>query len=95
MSELEKYDFLTEQDEYMFVPFAVCFQYIEQFYEHSEKLKSSMISLIEFPDCWKIYQSGYHSEYFLYEGLRSGDPMKIKGSEKTQVRPLGEQLKLR
>ena len=43
---------------------------------------SSNISLIEFPDCWKICQKGYHSEFFLYQGLSSGEFLEINGSEK-------------
>ena len=50
-----------------------------------DELLSSNISLIEFPDCWKICQKGYHSERFFYEGMQSNDIMEINGSEKTQV----------
>jgi hypothetical protein len=80
MKELEKYDYLTERDEYMSIPFSVCSQFMEQFI--GDELLSSNISLIEFPDCWKICQKGYHSERFFYEGMQSNDIMEINGSEK-------------
>jgi len=83
MSELEKNDYLTEfTGDYLSIPFDVCTEYIEQWYEQGEELYSSTISLIEFPDCWKICQKGYHSELFLYQGLKSGEFMEINGSEK-------------
>jgi hypothetical protein len=79
MSELKKYDYLTEQDEYMSIPFSVCSEYIEQF--NGDELKSSMISLVDFPNCWKICQKSYHSDLYLYEGMKSDYNMEIDGSE--------------
>jgi len=79
MGELEKYDYLTEQDEGMNIPFSVCDQFIEQF--KGDELISSNISLIEFPNCWKICQKGYDSNLYLYEGMQSDDITKINRSE--------------
>jgi hypothetical protein len=80
MKELEKYDYLTKQDEGMNIPFSVCDQFMEQFI--GDELISSNISLIEFPNCWKICQKCYHSELFLYEGMQSDDITEINRSEK-------------
>ena len=80
MKELDKYDYLTKQDEGMNIPFSVCNQFMEQFI--GDELISSNISLIEFPNCWKICQKCYHSELFLYEGMKSDDITEINSSEK-------------
>jgi hypothetical protein len=85
MSELEKNDFLTEfvdPADCFILPFDVCSVSIELFYDHCDELRNYTISLIEFPDCWKIFQISYGSSDGPHEKPHSESLIKIKSSEK-------------
>ena len=85
MSELEINDFLTEfvdPEECFILPFDVCSACIEMFNDHKEELRNYTISLIEFPDCWKIFQISYGSSDSPHEKPPSESLIRIKSSEK-------------
>jgi len=86
MSELEINDFLTEfvdPEECLLLPFDVCSVGIKLFNDHREELRNYTISLIEFPDCWKIFQISYGSSDSPHEKPPSESLKRIKSSEKS------------